>query len=131
MLLPMALRCFIVDDSPQFLEAARALLQREGLSVVGVASTTADAVRGVQDLEPDVMLIDVNLGNESGLDLARRIQDETGLDSSRVILISTRTEDDLADLITAAPAAAFLPKMRLSAGAIHEILGDAPGTDAG
>lgn len=128
--LPMALRCLIVDDSPHFLEAARALLEREGLVVVGMASTTAEALRLVQDLEPDVVLVDVNLGNESGFDLARRIDDETSLPASSVILISARAEDDLADLMPAAPAVAFLPKLRLSARAIREILGDTPDTDA-
>ena len=119
----MPLRCLIVDDSRCFMEAARALLEREGLAVVGVASTTAEAVRRVQELGPDVALVDVQLGNESGFDLARRLQSETSLDSSRVILISTYADEDLADLIAAAPAAAFLCKSRLSARAIRDILG--------
>lgn len=122
----MPLRCLIVDDSPHFLEAARGLLEREGFVVVGVASTTAEAVRRVQDLKPDVALVDVELGDESGFDLARRIHDETSLDPSRVILISTYADEDLANLITAAPAAAFLCKSRLSACAIREILGVEP-----
>lgn len=120
----MALRCLIVDDCRYFLDAARALLEREGLAVVGVASTTAEALRRVQDVKPDVALVDVELGNESGFDLARRIRSETSLDSSRVILISCYTDEDLGDLITDAPVAAFLSKSRLSARAIREILGD-------
>ncbi len=127
----MALRCLIVDDSPHFLDAARSLLEREGLVVAGVASTAADALRRIQDVKPDVVLVDVDLGNESGFDLARRIQSETTLDQSRVILISSHAEDDLADLIVAAPAAAFLAKLRLSARAIREILGDTSESDAG
>ena len=126
----MALRCVIVDDNPQFLDAARAFLEREGLVVVGVASTVADALRSVQDIKPDVVLVDVNLGNESGFDLARRIQSETTLDPSTVILISTHAEDDLADLVADAPAAGFLSKSRLSADAIREILDDSRETDA-
>jgi len=120
----MVLRCLIVDDCPHFLDAARALLEREGLAVVGVASTTAEALRQVQAVKPDVALVDVELGNESGFDLARRIRSETSLDPSRVILISTYSDEDLEDLITDAPAAAFLSKSRLSARAIREILGD-------
>ena len=120
----MVLRCLIVDDSPHFLDAARALLEREGLAVVGVASTSAEALRRVQDVKPDVALIDVELGNESGFDLARRIRSDTSLDPSRVILISTYADEDLGDLVTDAPAAAFLSKSRLSARAIREILGD-------
>jgi DNA-binding NarL/FixJ family response regulator len=124
----MALRCLIVDDNPHFLDAARALLEREGLAVVGVASTTAEALRRVQEVRPDVALVDVELGSESGFDLARRIRSETSLDPSRVILISTYTDEDLGDLITDAPAAAFLCKSRLSARAIREILGDSVDT---
>ena len=127
----MVLRCFIVDDSPHFLAAAQALLEREGFVVVGVASTSAEAVLRVEATRPDAVLIDVELGTESGFDLARRLADETSLDRSRLIMISTYAEDDLWDLITTAPVAAFLPKARLSAGAIREILGDPNGSVAG
>jgi DNA-binding NarL/FixJ family response regulator len=120
----MVLRCFIVDDSPHFLAAAQALLERDGFAVVGVASTTEEALRRVEDIEPDVVLVDVDLGGESGFDLVRRFQRETRLDQSRVILISTYAEEDLGDLVTAAPAAAFLSKSHLSADAIRRIIGD-------
>ena len=59
----------------------------------------------------------------SGIDLVRRIRSETSLAPSRVILISTHADEDLADLITAAPVAAFLSKSRLSVRAIRDILG--------
>jgi two-component system, NarL family, nitrate/nitrite response regulator NarL len=118
------LRCLIIDDSPQLLEAARALLELDGISVVGVASTTAEAVQRVQDLKPDVALVDVELGTESGLDLAHRLRRETSLAPSRVILISAHAHQDMIDLVTAAPAAAFLSKSHLSARAIRDILGD-------
>jgi DNA-binding NarL/FixJ family response regulator len=127
----MVLRCFIVDDSPHFLAAARRLLEREGIVVVGVASTAEEAVRRVEALQPDVVLIDVELGTESGFDLARRLKNETSLDGSRLIMISTYAEDELRDLIAAAPVAAFLPKSRLSADAVREILGGTRGSDAG
>jgi len=91
--------------------------------VVGVASTSAEALRRAEEDKPDVALVDVDLGNESGFDLARRIHSETTLDPSRVILISTYAEEDFADLITATPAAGFLSKSHLSARAIREILG--------
>jgi DNA-binding NarL/FixJ family response regulator len=126
----MVLRCFIVDDSPHFLAAAQALLERDGFAVVGVASTTEEALRRVQDVEPDVVLVDVDLGSESGFDLVRQFQRETTLDQSRVILISTYAEEDLGDLVKAAPAAAFLSKSRLSADAIRRILGDTEDSSA-
>jgi DNA-binding NarL/FixJ family response regulator len=118
----MALRCFIVDDSTHFLGAARAVLEGDGLAVIGVASTIEEALRKLCDAQPDVVLVDVNLGPESGLELARRIPGEANVDLSRIILISTRTEEDLADLIGAAPAAGFLTKTELSAGAVRRIL---------
>ena len=120
----MSLRCLIIDDSPQFLGAARALLELDGITVVGVASTSVEAVRRIQDLEPDVALVDVELGNESGVDLAMRIRRETTLAPSRVIMVSAYADEDMMDLVAAAPAAAFLCKSQLSAGAIREIVGD-------
>jgi DNA-binding NarL/FixJ family response regulator len=119
----MTLRCLIVDDSSYFLTAARALLEREGVAVVGVASTSAEAIRRAEELRPDVALLDVDLGNESGFELARRLASETSLEPSSVILISTYAEEDLVDLIAASPAAGFLSKSHLSARAIREILG--------
>ena len=69
----MALRCLIVDDNEPFLDAARTLLEREGLTIAGVASTSADALREAGSLQPDVVLVDVSLGEESGFELARRL----------------------------------------------------------
>jgi CheY-like chemotaxis protein len=118
----MALRCLIVDDSPRFLEAARGLLEQEGIAVVAVASTSAEALRRAEDLKPDVTLVDVDLGQESGFELVRRLH-QTSLNSSRAILISTYAEEDFADLIPASPAVGFLSKSDLSARAIRDILG--------
>jgi len=116
------LRCLIVDDSPRFLDAARGLLEREGITVVGVASTSAEALQRAERLRPDVTLVDIDLGGESGFALARRLQQETSLAASRVILISTHAEDDFADLIAASPAVGFLSKAALSGSAIRDLL---------
>ena len=118
----MALRCFIVDDSTEFLEAARSRLESDGLIVVGVASTIEQALRQLDGAEPDVVLVDVSLGNESGLDLARRIEAETDVDPAQVILISTHAAEDLIDLVESVPVAALLHKTRLSGLAIRQIL---------
>ena len=118
----MALRCFIVDDSTHFLDAARSRLESDGLTVVGVASTIEQALRQLDAAEPDVVLVDVSLGSESGLDLARRIQTETNVDPAHVILISTHAADDLIDLVATVPAAALLSKTMLSGSAIRRIL---------
>jgi DNA-binding NarL/FixJ family response regulator len=118
----LAIRCLIVDDNAQFLEAARSLLEGEGISVVGMASTSADALRQAGRLQPDVALVDIDLGEESGFDLVRLLTDEAGLGQLRVILISTYAERDFADLIAAGPAAGFVSKSDLSLRAIRAVL---------
>jgi DNA-binding NarL/FixJ family response regulator len=117
------LRCLIVDDSRLFVDAARGLLEREGIAVVGVAFTGAEALQRVEELEPDVTLLDIDLGGESGFDVARRLHREAGAEPSRVILISTHAEQDYADLIAASPVLGFLPKSALSAAVIRDLLG--------
>jgi DNA-binding NarL/FixJ family response regulator len=116
----MALRCLIVDDSAPFLEAASKFLEREGITMVGAASTSADALERAQELRPDVALVDIDLGEESGFDLARQIAEEP--EPFPVILISTRAEEDLAELIEASPALGYLSKTNLSAYAIRDLL---------
>ena len=119
----MTLRLLIVDDSPRFLEAARGLLEREGLTVVGVASDSSQALRQAEALRPDVTLVDIDLGGESGFELARRLHQQAGLTSGETILISTHDPDDFAELISASPAVGFLSKSDLSATAILDLLG--------
>ena len=120
----MATRCLIVDDNESFLEVVRVLLEREGLSVAAVASTCADALGLFETLHPEVVLVDIFLGEESGLELARHLV-EKGQgqgDAPTVILISTHAQADVADLIAASPAAGFLPKTELSAKAIRRLV---------
>jgi len=114
-------RCLIVDDNSLFLESAADLLGHEGLEVVGVASNGAEATRLLAALRPDVTLVDIDLGDEDGFELARRPSDTAG-PSSKVILVPTHSEQDLSDLIAASPAVGFVSKARLSARAIRELL---------
>jgi DNA-binding NarL/FixJ family response regulator len=117
----VTIHCLLVDDNRDFLNAARTLLEREGLTVAGVASTSADALRQAELLRPDVVLVDVSLGDESGLELARRLVAGPAHEA-RVILISTRSEAELAEVIDICPAAGFLSKSELSADAIRGFL---------
>jgi DNA-binding NarL/FixJ family response regulator len=118
----MTLRCLIVDDSTRFLEAARRLLERNGIEVAGVASTVAEALDLIDQLRPDVTLVDIDLGGESGFELVRRLQQRPDPPPSSVILVSTHAEDDFADLIAASAAIGFLSKADLSADAIRDLL---------
>ena len=118
----MTISCLIVDDNRPFLEAARTLLEREGLTVAGVATTSIEALRQAEALRPDIVLVDIALGEENGFDLARQlVQDGVGAEST-VVLISTRAEEDVADQLTESPAAGFLSKTALSAAAILQIV---------
>jgi Response regulator containing a CheY-like receiver domain and an HTH DNA-binding domain len=117
----MAIRCLIVDDNATFLAEAAARLQRDGLQIAGLASNTREALEMAQQLQPDVALVDISLGSESGLELARRLVDiEEG--APIVILISTRGETDFAEMIEEAPVAGFVSKAELSASAIRRLL---------
>nr|WP_225311217.1 response regulator transcription factor [Microbispora cellulosiformans] len=118
----MPVRCLIVDDSDHFKEAARLLLEADGIAVVGVASTTAEALRSLRELRPDLVLVDIDLGEENGFDLVPRLRAETGECPPRIILISTYDEQDYAEMIASSPALAFLSKPSLSGRAIDEIL---------
>jgi len=121
----MTLRCLIVDDSRAVRTAARELLEGQGIAVVGLAATGEQALRLAAELEPDVILVDIDLGAESGLDLARRMVDTVDRAAMRAILISTHEEADFASLIEASPAIGFVSKSDLSATAIHRLLAGA------
>ena len=119
----MPLRCVLVDDNEAFLETASLLLEREGLTIVGMASTIAAALRQVRALRPDVVLVDIGLGNESGFDLARLLAQDGQVAGAEVILISTGAEADYKELIDDSPAAGFLAKSELSVRGISRLLG--------
>jgi DNA-binding NarL/FixJ family response regulator len=120
----MALRCLIVDDSPRFGEEARSLLEHEGVSVVGVAASGDEAVRLTQALVPDLALVDISLGEESGFDVARRLIDSSNAHPPSVILVSTYDEREFSGRIAASPALGFIAKTELSAERIRRLLGD-------
>ena len=119
----VALRCLVVDDNDAFLEAALVLLEREGVTVAGVASTIAEALRQIVALRPDVILVDIGLGDESGFDLARRLARNGRGRGATVIMISSRAEADYAELIAEGPTAGFLAKSELSARGIGRLHG--------
>jgi DNA-binding NarL/FixJ family response regulator len=115
------LTCLIVDDSSAFLEAARQLLADDGVIVVGVAATSAQAVSETLALAPDVALIDIDLGTESGVDVALRL---AGLPDGgpRVVLISAESGSELVELVDASGALGFVSKTDLSGDAIRTLL---------
>ncbi|MDT5264556.1 MAG: hypothetical protein QOI90_1182 [Mycobacterium sp.] len=117
------MRCLIVDDSANFRDAATNMLERAGISVVGVASNSVEALTRYRELKPDITLVDVDLGVESGFDLVVQLN-AADSPAPSMILISTHSEQDFADMIAASPALGFLPKFALSPAAIRDLLGD-------
>lgn len=120
------MRCVIVDDNQSFLDAATSLLEQEGLIVAGVASTAAQAVAIVDKERPDVVLVDITLGAESGFDVARRLAD-SGL-RAKIILVSTRAEANFADMIDESCAVGFVPKSKLSGSIVKQLATGPRGT---
>lgn len=135
MLRPMPVRLLIVDDNERFLAASRAILQRQGLEVIAVARSSAEGLLRAQLLRPDLVLVDIGLGEDSGFELVRQLASDDDTADLNVILISTQSEDDFAELIRESPAVGFVSKWELSRFAIEEVLrrfhrdrcGDAPG----
>jgi DNA-binding NarL/FixJ family response regulator len=115
-------RCLIVDDNEPFLKEARELLEREGVDVIGVATTAGEALAKIAELQPDLTLVDIDLGSESGFDLMRAMADQPNRSTTSVILISVHDESDFADLIQASSADGFVSKTQLSAQAIQDVL---------
>jgi CheY-like chemotaxis protein len=126
----MPLRCLIVDDNSSFQQEMRGLLEEQGIVVVGGATSGVEALQQIAELRPDVVLLDIDLGEESGFALARRLQAGPH-PVPYVILISAHEESDYADLIEASPAVGFVAKMELSAGAITGILAAVDGSETG
>lgn len=117
------MRCLIVDDSETFRDAARRLLERDGLAIVGVASTIAEGLSSARELKPDVTLVDVHLGAESGFELARRLRQEQGSPSPTVILTSADPEQEFVESKASISADGFLPKSALCGDRIRELAG--------
>lgn len=115
------MRCLIVDDSHEFLDAARRLLRQQGVEVAGVASTGDEVVRLARELRPDVTLIDIDLSGEDGFAVARRLADVEG-HGGKLIFISTHAGDEFAELVESSPGIGFVSKSSLSAAAIDQVI---------
>jgi DNA-binding NarL/FixJ family response regulator len=106
----MAVRVLIVDDQEPFRQAARMVVDiTDGFEVVGEAETGEDSVRMAQELQPDLVLMDVNLPGINGLDATRQILGQGG-DSVVVLLLSTYEEEEYAPRAAECGAAAYIPK---------------------
>jgi DNA-binding NarL/FixJ family response regulator len=116
----VTLSCLIIDDSEKFLASATRLLSLQGVSVIGRASTGDEALRLAAALRPDVTLLDVELGDEDGIEVARRLT--SGGLSAMVILISLRDRNELTELMAGSGAIGFLRKDALDAQAVADLI---------
>jgi CheY-like chemotaxis protein len=114
-------RIVIVDDDPRFLATARSLLEAEGFDVVGEAANGLDGVAAVADLEPDLVLVDVNLPDIDGFEVVERLADR-GRAPPPVVLTSIRSAADFGDLIETSGAQAFVTKAEISGEVLTKIL---------
>jgi DNA-binding NarL/FixJ family response regulator len=92
--------------------------------VVGVAASSDQAVRLAEALGPDLALVDISLGEESGFDVARRLVDHPKVRAPAIIFVSAHDEREFSGRIAASPALGFIAKTRLSAERIRQLLGD-------
>jgi len=121
----MSLRILIVDDDTEFRDLAAALLAADGFTVAGVTGDGASAIDAVRRLQPDVVLLDVQMPGMDGFEVARRLANEPR--APRVVLTSCREARELGSRLTGSPAAGFVPKVELSGAALSQILGGEDG----
>jgi DNA-binding NarL/FixJ family response regulator len=110
----------IIDDHAAFRQAARALLEFDGYEVIGEASDAASGLREARRLGPAIVLLDVGLPDESGLDLAARLVADP--EAPAVVLVSSRDRSELGPLVERSGARGFITKAELSAAALERIL---------
>jgi DNA-binding NarL/FixJ family response regulator len=112
-------RILIVDDHAGFRASARRMLEAAGFEVIGEAADGAAALDAARELVPDLILLDVQLPDSSGIDLAAKLSANGG---PSVILTSSRPADQLGLELTTGGALGFVPKDELSASAITELV---------
>jgi CheY-like chemotaxis protein len=117
----MARTVLIVDDHPSFRATARALLEAEGYVVIGEAADGASAVAAAVDLSPDLVLLDVQLPDFDGFEVAARLR--KAINGDGPVLTSSRERADFGPLVAESGACGFVPKAELSGAALAALLG--------
>jgi DNA-binding NarL/FixJ family response regulator len=116
----MAITVLIVDDHPSFRASARMLLEAEGFEVVGEAPDGLTAIEAVHELRPQMVLLDVQLPDIDGFEVAARISANGS--APAVVLTSSRDVDDLGPLGERSNVRGFIPKSELSGAALEALL---------
>ena len=113
----------IVDDHPSFRSTARALLEAEGYDVVGEAEDGASAVAEAMRLRPQLILLDVQLPDFDGFEVASRLRASLNGETPTIVLTSSRDGSDFGPLVADCGASGFVPKAELSGSALAALLG--------
>jgi DNA-binding NarL/FixJ family response regulator len=116
----MPVTVLIVDDHPSFRATARLLLESEGFDVVGEAADGTTGLRAARELQPDLVLLDVQLPDVDGFQVAAELTG--GGAGPAVVLTSSRDEADFGPLVSASGARGFVPKAELSGEALLNLL---------
>lgn len=116
----MATTVLIVDDHAGFRATARLLLESEGYEVVGEAKDGASAIECARALAPELILLDVQLPDVDGFDVAARLT--ANADAADIVLVSSRDSSDFGPLVSGSGARGFISKGDLSGAAIAELL---------
>ena len=111
----------IADDHPSFRASARAILEADGFEVVGEADSGATAISAMRSLDPDVLLLDVQLPDMDGFAVLRELELDGG--PPAVVLVSSRDACDYGGLIEQSGARGFIAKDELSGNALSDLLG--------
>ena len=111
----------IVDDHPSFRATARAMLEVEGYDVVGEAEDGTSAVRAVEELRPEIVLLDVQLPDIDGFEVTNRLQALNGA-RPQVVLTSSRDGSDFGTLVEQSAALGFIPKSELCGDTLAALL---------
>jgi DNA-binding NarL/FixJ family response regulator len=114
-------RVLIVDDHAAFRESASALLEAEGFHVVGEAADGEEAIREIERLRPEIVLVDIQLPGLDGFGVAERLAGNA--DAPLVILISSRDAGAYGSRVDEAPVQGFLAKRSLSGAALADLVG--------
>ncbi len=109
----------LVDDHPSFRACARAMLEAGGFTVVGECENGVSALRAAKELRPDVVLLDVQLPDFDGFEVAERL---TRNGHPAVVLTSSRDASEYGRLIAECGACGFLPKSELSGSALSALV---------
>jgi DNA-binding NarL/FixJ family response regulator len=115
------LSVLVVDDHPAFRSSARRLLESEGYVVAGEAEDGRSALEQAKLLDPDIVLLDIQLPDIDGFEVSRELKRAQA--KALVILISSRDEADYGASIAECGARGFIPKGELSGPALARLIG--------